>query len=75
MILDTAKRYYENDKERLRDKARDKYRGLSEEEEKKKIKIKYERNRYRNMAKEKKQKLEEYQKSYREAKKSQFSDL
>ena len=41
---------------------------------KKKIKIKYGRNRYRNMSNEKKQKLEEYQKSYREAKKSQFSD-
>ena len=31
-------------------------------------------NRYHNMSKEKKQKLKEYQKKYREAKTSQFSD-
>ena len=30
MILNTAKDYYENDKERLREQARDKYRNLSE---------------------------------------------
>ena len=36
MILDRAKDYYENDKERLKEQARDKYRNLSEEEEKKK---------------------------------------
>ena len=34
MILNRAKDYYENDKERLRGQARDKYRNLSEEEEK-----------------------------------------
>ena len=32
MILKRAKDYYENDKERLREQARDKYRNLSEEE-------------------------------------------
>ena len=31
MILNRAKDYYENDKERLRGQARDKYRNLSEE--------------------------------------------
>ena len=31
VILNRAKGYYENDKERLRGKARDKYRTLSEE--------------------------------------------
>ena len=31
MILNTAKSYYENDKEKLREQARDKYRNLSEE--------------------------------------------
>ena len=36
MTLNRAKDYYENDKERLREKARDKYRNLSEEEQKKK---------------------------------------
>ena len=36
MILKRAKDYYENDKKRLREQARDKYRNLSEEEESKK---------------------------------------
>ena len=31
VLLNTAKSYYENDKERLREQARDKYRNLSEE--------------------------------------------
>ena len=35
-ILNRAKDYYENDKERLRGQARDKYRNLSEEEKKRK---------------------------------------
>ena len=34
VILNTAKSYYENDKERLREQARDKYRNLSEEKKK-----------------------------------------
>ena len=33
----------------------------------------YERNRYRNMSEEKKQKLKEYQNNYREAKQSQYT--
>ena len=36
VILNRAKDYYENDKERLREQARDKYRNLSEEEKIKK---------------------------------------
>ena len=32
VILNRAKNYYENGKERLRELARDKYRNLSEEE-------------------------------------------
>ena len=36
MILNRAKDYYENDKKRLREQARDKYRNLSEEEKNKK---------------------------------------
>ena len=32
VILNRVKDYYENDKERLREQARDKYRNLSEEE-------------------------------------------
>ena len=38
MILNKAKDYYENGKERLREQARDKYRNLSEEEKIKKKK-------------------------------------
>ena len=37
VILNRAKDYYENDKERLRLQARDKYRNLSEEEKKNRI--------------------------------------
>ena len=36
VILNRAKDYYEIDKERLREKARDKYRSLSEEDKNKK---------------------------------------
>ena len=36
IILNRAKYYYENDKEKLREQARDKYRNLSEEEKNKK---------------------------------------
>ena len=71
MILNRAKDYYDNDKKRLREQARDKYRNLSEE---KKIKKKeYGKNRYLNMSEEKKKRLKEYQKNYREAKKSQYN--
>ena len=54
VILNRAKDY-ENDKERLREQARDKYRNLSEEEKNKKRE--YGKNRYRNMSEEKKQRL------------------
>ena len=63
MIINRAKDYYENDKERLRSQARDKYRNLSEEEKNEKKK-KCGTNRYHNMSEEKKQKLKKYQKSY-----------
>ena len=36
VMLNRAKYYYENDKERLRKKARDKYRNVSEEDKNKK---------------------------------------
>ena len=52
MILNRAKDYYENNKERLRKPARDKYRNLSAEEKNKKIE--YGKNRYRNMSEGKK---------------------
>ena len=69
VILSRAKYYYENDKERLREQARDKNRNLSEER-----KIEYEKNRYHNMSEEKKIRLKEYQKKYREAKKSKYNN-
>ena len=66
VILKRAKDY-KNDKERLREQAKDKYRCLSEEE--KNEKQKYGRNRYHTMSEEKKQRLKEYQEIYHEAKK------
>ena len=72
MILDRAEDYYENDKERLRKQARNKYRNLSEEE---KIEEReYGKNRYHNMSEEKKITLKEYQKNYREVKKSKYNN-
>ena len=62
MLLNRGKDYYENDKERLKEQERDKYRNLSEEKKKE-----YGRNRYQNMYEEKKQRLKEYQKNYHEA--------
>ena len=52
VILNRAKDYYENDKERLRRQARDECRNLSEEEKNKKRE--YRKNRYHNMPEEKK---------------------
>ena len=60
MILNRAKEYYKNDKERLREQARHKYRNLSAEDKNKKTE--YGKNRYHNMSEGKKQKLKEYQK-------------
>ena len=48
-MLNRAKDYYENDKERLREHARDKYKVLSEEEENKNRE--YAKNRYHNILK------------------------
>ena len=67
MILNRAKDYYENDKERLREQARYKNRNLSKEEKNKRRE--YGRKRYHNMSEKKKQKLKEYKKNYRRVKK------
>ena len=67
VILNRAKDYYENDKSRLREQVRDKYRNLSEAKKKKR---EYGKSRYRNMPEEKKQRLKEYQKNYCESEKS-----
>ena len=71
VIINTAKDYYENDKERLREQARDKCRNLSEEEKNKKN---IEKNRYRSVSEEKNQRLKECQKNCHEAKKSQCNN-
>ena len=56
MILNRGKDYYyENDKERLREQARDRYRNLSEEEKNKKRESG--KSRYRNMSEENKQRI------------------
>ena len=54
-MLNRAKDYYGNDKERLREQARDKYRNLSEEEKNKKRE--QSKNRCHNMSEEKKTKI------------------
>ena len=48
VILNRAKDYYENDKERLKKQVRDKYRNLSEKEKNKNRE--YGKNRYHNMS-------------------------
>ena len=68
--LNRSKEYYENNKERLRVQARDKYRNLPEEE---KNKREYGTNRCCNMSEENKEKPKEYQKNYRKAKNSTYN--
>ena len=72
VILKRGKGYYKNDKKRLRDQARDKYRNLSEEGKTKKRE--YGRNRYCNMSREKKKGLKKYQQNYPKAKNSQSNN-
>ena len=66
VILNITIDYYENNKKRLREEARDKYRNLSEEDKNKKRE--YGRNRYHNISEEKKQRLKGYQKNYHKTK-------
>ena len=72
MMLNRPKNYYENDKERLRGQARDKYRNLPEEE--KSEKREFGKTTCCNMSEEKKQSSKEYLKNYREAKRSQYNN-
>ena len=72
VILNRTKDYYENDKESLREQAREKYGNLFEEQKNKKRE--YGKSRYHNMSEKKKQRLKEYQRNYREAKKSQYNN-
>ena len=59
VILSRAKDHYANDKEKLREQARNKYRNLSEEKNKKR---EYGKNIYLNMSEENKKRLKEYHK-------------
>ena len=72
VILNTAKDYYENDKERWRERTRDKYRNLSEAEKNKKRE--YGKNRYHNLSEKEKKRPKEYQKNYCEVTKSQYNN-
>ena len=72
MILNRAKDYNENDKERLGEQARDKYRNLSEEGKNKKGE--YGKKQISQYIWRKKQRLKEYPKNYRKAKKSQYNN-
>ena len=69
VVLNRAKDYYENDEKRLREQGRDKYRNLSEEEQKKKDDM--EKIDISICLKKRKK---EYQKNYRQAKKSQYNN-
>ena len=55
LVLSKAKKYYENNKDRLSKQAREKYTGLSKEE-KDKEKREYRRNKYHTMSEEEKNK-------------------
>ena len=68
VILNRVKGYYENDKERIRRKARDKYINLSEEEKNKKREY-GKKIDISICLKKRKKRLKEYQKNYCEAKK------
>ena len=67
VILNRAKDYYENDKERLRTQARDKYSNLCEEEKSKKKQIIGKIDIV--ICLKRKKRLKEYQKNYRQTKK------
>ena len=67
IILNRAKEYYKNNKELLPERAKTKYRSLSQDE--KDIKKQYQKDIYHNMSDEEKQRLNDFQKNYREAKK------
>ena len=56
-LLEQAKPYYKSDKEKLQEKARNRYRELSNAE--KYIKREYGRNRYKNMPEEDKTRSKE----------------
>ena len=68
VILNRAKDYYENNRIIKRERQQ-KINIENYLKKKKNIKREYGKNRYHNMSEEKKKRLKEYQKNYREAKK------
>ena len=60
ITLNRTKEYYENNKKRFKEQARNEYRKSSGEE--KSIKREFGRNIYKNMSKENKERLKEYKK-------------
>ena len=72
VILNKAKDYYENYKERLREQTREKYRNLSENKKIKKENM--EKIDISICLKKRNKRLKEYQKNYREVKKSQYNN-
>ena len=72
VILNRAKGYYENDKERLREQARHEYRNLSEEE--KNTKRECGKYRYHNMSEEKRIRLKGIWKNYHKTKKFKYNN-
>ena len=60
-MLNKAKDFYKNNKERLREQARHRYRNVFEDEKNKQRE--YGDIIYRNISEEKKQRLKEYQKN------------
>ena len=73
IILNWVNEHYGNNKERLREQTKNKYRELFDEE--KEIKREYGGNRYHNMSEENKQTLKEYQRIIVEQKKSKSNIL
>ena len=64
MPKNLSAKYYQENKERLQEKARERYQNLSKEEKEKKRQ--YGRERYKNLSEDEKQKLVDYRKkSYR----------
>ena len=72
VILNRVKDYQENDKKRLREQARYKYRNSSEQEKNKRENM--EKTDIIICLKKRKQRLEEFPKNYREAKRSQCNN-
>ena len=68
MSKNLSAKYYQENKERLPKKGRERYQNLSNEEKEKKLQ--FGRERYKNLSKDGKNKLVEYRKKYYRMRKS-----